>query len=259
MGRSMMDRATAKRKRRSTTILTLFVVLFGAGVFVYGVAHGRPVMPDSKLHQRLRQDMVDRQIAGRDVTDPRVIGAMRLVPRHVFVPEDEREHAYEDRPLPIGEGQTISQPYMVAAMVELAQLSNAERVLEIGAGSGYGAAVLSRVAKEVVTVEIVEPLANRAQTTLERLGYDNVRVVVGDGWSGYPSGAPFDAIVVTAAPKDVPPALVEQLALGGRLVIPVGEEHQRLEVYERTADGVKKYRVFDVSFVPMTGRAQQLP
>ncbi len=258
MGTSMANTTTTKRKRRSATILTLFVVLFGAGLFVYGVAHGRPVMPDTKLEQSLRAKMVKEQIAGRDVTDSRVIEAMLKVPRHVFVPEEVRAEAYEDRPLRIGDGQTISQPYMVAAMAELANVDRSERVLEIGAGSGYGASILGQLAKEVVTIEIVEPLALRARQTIERLGYDNVRVVVGDGWAGMPGAAPFDAIVVTAAPKQVPPALIEQLAIGGRLVIPVGDAHQRLEVYERTSEGVKKFRVFDVSFVPMTGRAEDI-
>lgn len=258
MGTSMAVTTTTKRKRRSTTILTLFVVLFGAGIFVYGVAHGRPAMPDSKLHQSLRAKMVSDQIAGRDVTDPRVLEAMRTVPRHLFVPDAERESAYEDRPLPIGDGQTISQPYMVAAMAQLAGVDRTDRVLEIGAGSGYGAAVLGQLAREVVSIEILEPLARRAQDTIAHLGYRNVRVIVGDGWAGLPDAAPFDAIVVTAAPKHVPPALIEQLAVGGRLVIPVGDEHQRLEVFERTQDGVRKFRVFDVSFVPMTGRAEEL-
>lgn len=249
--------STKKRGRGTVTILALFVVLFGAGVFVYGVAHGRPAMPDSVRHREARARMVDEQIAGRDVTDERVLAAMHAVPRHLFVPESQRASAYQDRPLPIGEGQTISQPYIVAAMAQLAKVGPKDRVLEIGTGSGYGAAVLGKLAKRVTSVEIVPALAARAKEVLGDLGYTNVDVHVGDGYAGHPDGAPYDAIVVTAAPTEVPPALIAQLAIGGRLVIPVGGAEQRLELYERTADGIEKYRVFDVSFVPMTGRAQR--
>lgn len=254
----MHSNSTSRDKRGSIAILGLFLVLFGGGIFVYyGVAHGRPIMKDSEANQRARNEMVERQIAGRDVTNERVLEAMRTVPRHVFVPLQDRSRAYDDRPLPIGHKQTISQPYIVAAMAQLADLTKDERVLEIGSGSGYGAAVLSRLAKSVDTIEIIEPLGEGAKSTIAALGYSNITVHIGDGYRGLPSKAPFDAIVVTAAPSEVPPALVEQLAIGGRLVIPVGKDHQRLEVYVKTEKGVERHFVFDVSFVPMTGEAQK--
>jgi protein-L-isoaspartate(D-aspartate) O-methyltransferase len=200
-----------------------------------------------------RERMVARQIAARDVTDARVLAAMRRVPRHEFVPESVRAHAYEDDPLPIGHGQTISQPYIVALMTQLAEVGPDARVLEVGTGSGYQAAVLAELAGEVYTIEIVEPLARQAERTLARLGYGRVHVRHGDGWRGWPEAAPFDAIVVTAAPRTVPPALLDQLAPGGRLVIPVGGADQQLRVYHRTKTGLETRDVAPVRFVPMTG------
>lgn len=205
----------------------------------------------------LRERMVREQIAARGVTDRRVLAAMRKVPRHEFVPDIRRADAYQDRPLPIGRGQTISQPYVVALMTELAAVEPTSRVLEVGTGSGYQAAVLTELAGEVYTIEIVEALASEAAATLRRLGYRRVTVRHGDGYRGWPEAAPFDAIVVTAAPPAVPPALREQLAPGGRLVIPVGEEKQELEVHRRTADGFEVRRVTPVRFVPMTGEAER--
>ena len=175
---------------------------------------------------------------------------MRKVPRHEFVPARWKRSAYEDRPLPIGHGQTISQPYIVAAMTELAALSEGDRVLEIGTGSGYQAAVLAELAAQVYTIEIVGPLAERAARTLESLGYASVRVRHGDGYRGWPEAAPFDAIVVTAAAPRVPPALLEQLTVGGRLVIPVGDAYQELEVHTRTPSGVEVRRVFPCASYP---------
>jgi protein-L-isoaspartate(D-aspartate) O-methyltransferase len=195
-------------------------------------------------------------IARRDVKDHRVLDAMRRVPRHRFVPAAIEARAYEDRALAIGHRQTISQPYIVAVMAEVAQIGPGARVLEIGTGSGYGAAVLAELATDVFTIEILEPLAERAKATLAELGYRNVRVRAGDGYAGWPSEAPFDAIVVTAAPPRVPEPLKEQLKVGGRLVIPVGTYDQSLRVITRTADGFTEQAVTRVRFVPMTGEAQ---
>jgi protein-L-isoaspartate(D-aspartate) O-methyltransferase len=200
-----------------------------------------------------RARMVEEQIVARGVRDSAVLEAMRRVPRHEFVPERWRARAYEDQPLPIGAEQTISQPYIVALMTELAAVGPGARVLEVGTGSGYQAAVLATLGAEVYTIEIVESLATSARAALARLGYGAVRVRHGDGWRGWPEAAPFAAIVVTAAPPEVPPALLAQLAPGGRLVIPVGAADQELQVHERAADGVHVRRVIPVRFVPMTG------
>jgi protein-L-isoaspartate(D-aspartate) O-methyltransferase len=206
--------------------------------------------------ERERERMVEEQIAGRGVRDPRVLAALRAVPRHEFVPPEQRGHAYEDRPLPIGAGQTISQPYIVAVMTELLELGGDERVLEIGTGSGYQAAVLGRLAREVYTIEIVPELASRAEADLRRLGFANVHVRQGDGYRGWPEQAPFDAIVVTAAPEHVPQPLVDQLAVGGRLVLPVGDVFQDLVLVTRDRLGVRQERLLGVRFVPMTGEAE---
>ncbi|MHC4452353.1 MAG: protein-L-isoaspartate(D-aspartate) O-methyltransferase [Planctomycetota bacterium] len=203
--------------------------------------------------------MVTQQIAGRGVADPKVLDAMRRVPRHEFVPEKWREFAYDDNPLPIGLRQTISQPYIVAVMTELAAIPADGTVLEIGTGSGYGAAVLSHMAAHVYTIEILDELAKRSEATLKRLGYDNVTVRSGDGYRGWPEHAPFDAIVVTAAPPKVPEPLKQQLKVGGRLVLPVGRrgDRQELRVITRTRQGFRDESVLGVRFVPMTGEAQK--
>ncbi len=204
-----------------------------------------------------RKRMVDCQIRSRGVVDTRVLAVMGAIPRSLFVPAAQREHAYEDRPLPIGHGQMISQPYMVAVMTELLRLEPGDRVLEVGTGSGYQAAVLSRLARRVFTIEILAPLAERARGTLQSLGFDNVVVVTGDGYRGLPDEAPFDGILVTAAPAEVPQPLLDQLALRGRLAIPVGERQQWLHVYVRQEQGIHSERLFKVLFVPMTGRAER--
>jgi protein-L-isoaspartate(D-aspartate) O-methyltransferase len=206
-----------------------------------------------------RARMVEEQIAGRGIAAPSVLAAMRRVPRHAFVPAAQRAHAYEDRPLPIGAGQTISQPYIVALMTELAEPAPGAKVLEVGTGSGYQAAVLAACGAEVWSIEIVEELAERAQRDLARLGVERVHVRSGDGYRGWPEAAPFDAILVTAAAPRVPEALLAQLRVGGRLVIPVGEtgELQSLEVHERGEDGFTVRHVTPVRFVPMTGEVRK--
>ena len=203
-----------------------------------------------------RRQMVAGQLAvpERDITDRRVLQAMASVPRHEFVPLAQRPRAYEDIPLPIGYGQTISQPYIVALMTQELAPQAAARVLEIGTGSGYQAAVLAQLVRQVDTIEIVEPLAVRAATDLRRLGFTNVTVRVGDGHDGWPEQAPFDAIIVTCAPEHIPPALVEQLKEGGRMVIPVGPRlNQQLYLLEKRGGKIRQREVLAVRFVPMTG------
>lgn len=210
--------------------------------------------PDPDRFQAARERMVAEQIAARDIKDPRVLAAMRQVPRHLFVPVDERESAYDDRPLSIGHGQTISQPYIVALMTELARPKPASRALEIGTGSGYQAAVLSALVAEVFTIEIVDPLARDARRRLMDLGYKNVVARAGDGYGGWPDKAPFDLILVTAAPDHVPPALITQLKPGGRLVIPVGPvlSVQELLVIQKDASGrTQTQHIIPVRFVPL--------
>jgi protein-L-isoaspartate(D-aspartate) O-methyltransferase len=204
-----------------------------------------------------RSSMVRNQIESRGVSQPRVLAAMRVVPRHLFVPAEFRDRAYLDAPQPIGEGQTISQPYIVALMTSLLELRGDEKVLEIGTGSGYQAAVLARLVREVYTIEILEPLARRAQKTFQDMGLRNVRTRVGDGYQGWPEEAPFDAIVVTAAPEKVPQPLLDQLKVGGRMVIPVGREFQDLQLLTKTAEGVIRKTVLPVRFVPMTGEVEK--
>lgn len=205
-----------------------------------------------------RRQMVD-VVRGRGVSDGRVLRAMGEVPRHLFVPENVRPQAYEDFPLPIGSQQTISQPYIVALMTSLLDLKGGEKVLEIGTGSGYQAAVLSKVAGEVYTIEILGPLSENARKAIDGLGYGNIHFRVGDGYAGWPEAAPFDGILVTAAPEKVPQPLLDQLKIGGKLVIPVGSFFQDLLVYTRTASGIERKNVAPVRFVPMTGEAQKPP
>ena len=220
---------------------------------------GAPAPDEQDSFEAARDTMVTEQLAGRDIRDERVLAAMRKVPRHRFVPEEMVHWAYRDGPLPIGHDQTISQPYIVAFMTQALELDGKEKVLEIGTGSGYQAAVLGECASEVYTIEIVEPLARRSTALLAELGYANVHVRAGDGYLGWPEAAPFDAIVVTAAPDHVPQPLVDQLAVGGRMILPVGRREQDLVVIEKTAAGVTKRSVLPVRFVPMTGMAQEKP
>ena len=204
-----------------------------------------------------RMRMVDEQLLARDITDPRLLDAMRRVPRDRFVPADLRARAYEDRPLPIGYQQTISQPYIVAYMTQALRLPPEAKVLEVGTGSGYQAAVLAELAATVYTIEIIPQLATRARAVLDELEYDNVQVRQGDGYAGWPEEAPFDAIIVTAAPDHVPQPLVDQLALGGQLIIPIGQGRQALTILTRTEDGVEHETTLPVVFVPMTGQAER--
>jgi len=199
----------------------------------------------------LRKKMIETQIEARGIKDKRVLEAMLKVERHKFVPESQKPFAYEDRPLPIGYGQTISQPYIVALMTELLELKGEEKVLEIGTGSGYQAAILAELAKEVYTIEIIEGLAKEAQKRLADLGYKNIKVKIGDGYLGWPEVSPFDAIVVTCAPEEIPPALIEQLKEGGKMVIPVGEFFQELKLVSKKEGKILIKNIIPVSFVPM--------
>lgn len=205
-----------------------------------------------------RRLMVERQLAARDIDNLRVLEVMGQVPRHEFVPAALRGLAYQDSPLPIGSDQTISQPYIVALMTQLVEPKPGYKALDVGTGSGYQAAVLAKLVKQVFSIEIVESLAKEAGARLQRLGYDNVQVRHGDGYAGWESEAPFDVIIVAAAPDHVPPALVEQLAPGGKMVIPIGDWSQTLVVIEKKEDGsIEKRNVAPVAFVPMTGEARK--
>jgi protein-L-isoaspartate(D-aspartate) O-methyltransferase len=218
--------------------------------------------PQPSDYATLRERMVTQQLqtAGRDISNSAVLAALRRVPRHEFVPETERPQAYQDRPLPIGFGQTISQPYIVALMTEQLAPRSTDRVLEIGTGSGYQAAVLAELVAEVYSIEIIEPLAQRATGDLARLGYTNVFVRAGDGYQGWPEAAPFDAIIVTCAPERVPQPLIEQLRDGGRLIIPLGGGlEQQLVLLRKQGNRLQQTAVIPVRFVPMTGAAQPKP
>jgi protein-L-isoaspartate(D-aspartate) O-methyltransferase len=206
--------------------------------------------------------MIGEQLAARDrdIRDPAVLRAMEKVPRHRFVPRGVMGAAYDDYPLPIGYGQTISQPYVVAFMTEQLELKPGDRVLEIGTGSGYQAAILAEIVADVYTIEIIAPLAERAQATLAELGYGNIHVRAGDGYLGWPEAAPFDAIIATCAPEKVPPPLIDQLKDGGRMIIPVGPGYaQELVLLRKQGGRIKRQAVLPVRFVPMTGQAKEKP
>lgn len=207
--------------------------------------------------QAERDWMVDTQIVGGGITDQKVIAAMRRVPRHQFIPDYEAKDAYGDFPLPIGHAQTISQPYIVAYMTDALNLQPGEKVLEIGTGSGYQAAILAELGVHVFTIEIVKPLAQYARDNLSKLGYDQVMVRAGDGYQGWPEERPFDAIIITAAPDHIPSPLLEQLAVGGRLILPVGDQSQSLVLIRRNEEGYSQTELLSVRFVPMTGEAEK--
>jgi len=228
----------------------LFVLLLFVSIAILGED-----MPDTARNDE-RDNLVAKTIEKRGISDPEVLRTMRAVHRHRFVPEDYRGLAYADRPLPIGHEQTISQPYIVALMTELADVDSSCRVLEIGTGSGYQTAVLAEIVDSVYSIEILCPLAERAKAILDTLGYENIEIKCGDGYRGLPEFAPFDAIIVTAAPEEIPKPLIEQLKIGGKLVIPVGSVYQELKTVVKTEEGIFTEDVIPVRFVPMTGKAQ---
>lgn len=234
---------------RASFLCSLVLLALASG----GCAEERKTDVTEKDFAALRNRMVSEQIAARDIKDEKTLQVMRKVPRHKFVPESIRHLSYVDSPLPIGEGQTISQPYIVAFMTEALELKPQDRVLEIGTGSGYQAAILAEISKEVYTIEILPGLGRRAEETLTGMGYTNAFVRIGDGYKGWPEKAPFDAIIVTCAPEEIPPALAEELKEGGRMIIPVGEEDsvQRLVRVVKEKGTLKKTNVLDVRFVPM--------
>jgi protein-L-isoaspartate(D-aspartate) O-methyltransferase len=222
-----------------------------------GGAFSRPLPSPSDEYQAARERMVREQIEDRGIRDARVLAAMRKVPRHLFVPPQEQGEAYNDYPLAIGHAQTISQPYVVAYMTEALELKPRDRVLEIGTGSGYQAAILAELAAGVYSIEIIEALAKEAEARLRRLGYSNVQVRAGDGYRGWPEAAPFDAIIVTAAPGHIPQPLVDQLREGGRMVLPLGRWDQELVRLRRSRGRILRESLLPVRFVPMTGEAEK--
>ncbi len=222
-----------------------------AVIFAVCLAGTEIVRGEGNMVREQREQMVERQIRNRGVSDERVLDAMRTVERHRFVPGALQDEAYADTPLPIGHGQTISQPYIVAFMTEAVRIGPKDKVLEIGTGCGYQAAVLAELAREVYTIEILKPLAEKAKETLDSLGYGNIEVRNGDGYKGIPEHAPYDAIVVTAAPTEIPEVLIGQLKPGGRMVVPVGSFYQQLYLITRTEEGYETESLLPVRFVPM--------
>lgn len=252
-----MDTKHSSRFALAIAAATLGGIIWGA--LLGGAAAPVPLYGQDDPTRVERHLMVDRQIRARGVNSARVLAAMRRVPRHVFVPADLEHMAYADTPLPIGHEQTISQPYIVAYMTESLRLPPDAKVLDIGTGSGYQAAVLAEVARTVYSIEIVPELAASATERLRSLGYTNIRIRHGDGYQGWPEHAPFDGIIVAAAPNHIPPALVEQLAIGARLVIPVGDRSQTMTIVTKTETGSTVEATFPVRFVPMTGGAVRQP
>jgi protein-L-isoaspartate(D-aspartate) O-methyltransferase len=246
-----------RAKRVENFIIHSFytAVVFMALCFVPSCTQG--AKKDIPWHETARRQMVEQQIVARGIADTCVINAMLKVQRHRFVPQEYEKRAYSDGPLPIGEEQTISQPYVVAIMTEALSLEGGEKVLEIGTGSGYQAAVLSLIAKEVYSIELLSPLAASASARLESLGYRNVQVKCGDGFMGWPEAAPFDGIVITCAAPRVPEPLAEQLADGGRLVMPEGEDWQMLNIYKKMEGRLEKTEITPVRFVPMKGKIRE--
>jgi protein-L-isoaspartate(D-aspartate) O-methyltransferase len=244
---------TENRSSYSHIFMRLMLALL-IGSLTAGLACETTTRGQHESYPEARRRMVDRQIVARGIEDERVVEAMLKVPRHEFIPEEYRHYAYFDSPVPIGHGQTISQPYIVALMTEELSLSTVDKVLEVGTGSGYQAAILAEIAKEVYTVEIVEPLGREAEKRLERLGYDNVHVKIGDGYEGWEEHSPYDRVIVTCAPTDIPQPLIEQMKEGGIMVIPVGTEgFQYLYRVKKLEGEAYTERVIPVSFVPLTG------
>jgi protein-L-isoaspartate(D-aspartate) O-methyltransferase len=246
---------------KSATILHLFSLLFLFFFFFDRALSSSSNGAGADPFAAKRKAMVEHDLRGRGIKDTKVLEVMGKVPRHLFIPEWQRKKAYEDYPLPIGEDQTISQPYIVALMTEVLRLQPSDRVLEIGTGSGYQAAVLAEIVKEVFTIEIKKPLADRAKATLTELGYGNVDVRFGDGYLGWEEKAPFDAIILTAAPDHIPPRLIAQLKEGGRLVLPLGKagSYQALTLVTKEKGKLNVEEIASVAFVPMTGEAEKKP
>ncbi|MBW1971623.1 MAG: protein-L-isoaspartate(D-aspartate) O-methyltransferase [Deltaproteobacteria bacterium] len=240
-------------KEKSIILMIIFILFFMIS-FISSAVYG-----NEDIFKTLRHKMIEKDIKARGINNPRVLAAMEKVPRHLFVPKNMMKHAYEDRPLPIGHGQTISQPYIVALMTQLLDVKPGEKVLEIGTGSGYQAAVLAELTDKVYTIEILEPLAKEAEKRLNKLGYDNVKVKVGDGFFGWKEYAPFDAIIITCAAPKVPPKLVEQLKDGGRILLPLGENlfYQNLTLVTKKNGKLKYKYLSGVVFVPMTGKIRE--
>jgi len=231
-------------------------VIFGLGILIISCVHSQPQVDRFK---EMRENMVKMQIENRGITDKAVIAAMRKVERHLFVPEAHIQQAYGDHPLPIGYGQTISQPYIVAFMTEILKLDKSSKVLEVGTGSGYQAAILAEICDSVYTIEIVEELGNRAKQIFEKLGYTNIKVKIGDGYEGWYEYSPFDAIIVTCAPTHVPSPLKDQLKEGGRMIIPVGENYvQELVLLTKKNDTLRQSSVLPVRFVPMVDEKDKI-
>ncbi len=226
-------------------------------IFVITCGQEKQMQKQQLDYDAMRQAMVKNQIIARGVKNQQVLDAMMKVPRHLFMEDSDARRAYADEPQPIGEGQTISQPYIVAFMTEQLKVDKTSRVLEIGTGSGYQAAVLSEIVDSVFTIEIIPELADKAKKTLHDLHYDNVIVRQGDGYSGWPEKALFDAIIVTAAPPNIPQLLLQQLKIGGKMVIPVGEYLQELVLINKSDSGIDMESILPVRFVPMTGKIQR--
>jgi protein-L-isoaspartate(D-aspartate) O-methyltransferase len=237
----------------SRSVSSIVTLLLASLLFIAGCTSGENRAVPSDWDAQ-RQRMVKEQLRTRGIHSARVLDAMMAVPRHLFVPEPDRIRAYGDFPISIGHGQTISQPYIVGFMTQELAIESAHRVLEIGTGSGYQAAVLGLLAKDVYTLEIVAPLAERARETLATLGYHNIAVRIGNGYLGWPEHAPFDRIMVTAAPDEVPAPLVQQLKIGGLMAIPVGTVTQQMRILRRTSAGIETLQILPVRFVPMTGK-----
>ncbi len=239
------------RKRLILPILILAAIVITTGIRAYS---GHPASDEKWTELRLK---LVESLRGKGITDTLVLKAMSEIPRHSFVPANWRAHSYLDRPLSIGHGQTISQPYIVAYMCQALKLTDSDKVLEIGTGSGYHAAVMSLICNIVYTIEIVPELGRSAAVLLNSLGYENISVMIGDGYKGWEEHAPFDAVILTAAPPQIPQPLLEQLKVGGRLIAPVGVDWQELVLIYRTEDGYRETKLLPVRFVPMTGEAQR--
>jgi protein-L-isoaspartate(D-aspartate) O-methyltransferase len=237
-------------------ILPILTLVSGCNSSHKGLPPEKDATKEINSFNIARTRMVEAQIKARGIKDLLVLKAMLRVKRHLFVPKQLWDTAYEDYPLPIGHGQTISQPYIVALMTELLELKGGEKVLEIGTGSGYQAAIIADIAEEVFTIEIVEDLARTAKERLYKLGYSNIHVRAGDGYKGWPEEAPFDAIILTAAPDHIPEPLLEQLKLNGVIILPMGSYFQDLYRIRKTKKGILKEKIAPVRFVPMTGEAE---